>query len=113
MKNLAPIVLFTYKRLGKLRQCLDSLEKCKEAPFSDLIIISDYQTTEKDAAKVENVRQFLPSITGFQSIEIIEREKNYGVDYPIQNKKILDKMKKTLVNKYGVDNISKKIKKNE
>ena len=75
MKNLAPIVLFTYKRLGKLRQCLDSLEKCKEAPFSDLIIISDYQTTEKDAAKVENVRQFLPSITGFQSIEIIEREK--------------------------------------
>jgi late competence protein required for DNA uptake (superfamily II DNA/RNA helicase) len=34
--------------------------------------------------------------------------KNYGVDYPIQNKKILDKMKKTLVNKYGVDNISKK-----
>jgi hypothetical protein len=39
--------------------------------------------------------------------------KNHGVDYPIQNKKILDKMKKTLVNKYGVDNISKKIKKNE
>lgn len=39
--------------------------------------------------------------------------KNYGVDYPIQNKKILDKMKKTLVNKYGVDNISKKINKNE
>lgn len=39
--------------------------------------------------------------------------KNHGVDYPIQNKKILDKMKKTLVNKYGVDNISKKVKKNE
>ena len=38
---------------------------------------------------------------------------NFGVDYPIQNKKILDKMKKTLVNKYGVDNISKKINKNE
>lgn len=33
---------------------------------------------------------------------------NFGVDYPIQNKKILQKMKKTLVNKYGVDNISKK-----
>lgn len=33
--------------------------------------------------------------------------KNFGVDYPIQNKKVLEKMKKTLVQKYGVDNISK------
>jgi hypothetical protein len=35
---------------------------------------------------------------------------NFGVDYPIQNKKLMNKMKKTLVSKYGVDNISKKIK---
>jgi hypothetical protein len=34
--------------------------------------------------------------------------KNFGVDYPIQNKKVMDKMKKTLVSKYGVDNISKR-----
>jgi late competence protein required for DNA uptake (superfamily II DNA/RNA helicase) len=33
---------------------------------------------------------------------------NFGVDYPIQNKKIMQKMKKTLCSKYGVDNISKK-----
>jgi len=33
---------------------------------------------------------------------------NYGVDYPIQNNKVLKKMKKTLVDKYGVDNISKR-----
>ena len=33
---------------------------------------------------------------------------NLGVDYPIQNKVIHDKMKKTLVTKYGVDNIFKK-----
>lgn len=39
--------------------------------------------------------------------------KNFGVDYPIQNKNVLSKMKNTLVEKYGVDNISKKIKKNE
>ena len=39
--------------------------------------------------------------------------KNFGVDYPIQNKKVLSKMKKTLVEKYGVDNISKKNKPNE
>jgi len=33
---------------------------------------------------------------------------NYGVDYPIQNTKVLKKMKKTLIDKYGVDNISKR-----
>ena len=39
--------------------------------------------------------------------------KNFGVDYPIQNKKVLSKMKNTLIEKYGVDNISKKKKDNE
>ncbi len=37
--------------------------------------------------------------------------KNFGVDYPIQNKKVLTKMKNTLVKRHGVDNISKKQKK--
>lgn len=36
--------------------------------------------------------------------------KNFGVDYPIQNDKVLKKMKKTLISKYGVDNISKQKK---
>jgi hypothetical protein len=34
----------------------------------------------------------------------------FGVEYPIQNSKIIDKMKNTLISKYGVDNISKKRK---
>ena len=40
-------------------------------------------------------------------------QKNFGVDYPIQSKKVMKKMKKTILEKYGVDNISKKDKKNE
>ena len=39
--------------------------------------------------------------------------KNYGVDYPIQNKRLLGKMRNTLIEKYGVDNISKKKKEND
>ena len=35
-------------------------------------------------------------------------QKSYGVDYPIQNKKVMTKMKKTLLKKYGVENISKR-----
>lgn len=33
---------------------------------------------------------------------------SFGVDYPIQNKKVLSRMKSTLMEKYGVDNISKR-----
>jgi hypothetical protein len=40
-------------------------------------------------------------------------QENYGVDYPIQNKKVLIKMKNTIIEKYGVDNISKKDKQND
>ena len=36
--------------------------------------------------------------------------KNFGVDYPIQNKKVRKKMQNTLIEKYGVDNISKRDK---
>ena len=39
--------------------------------------------------------------------------KNHGVDYPIQNKKILQKMKQTLVKRYGVDNIAKRKEKDD
>ena len=33
---------------------------------------------------------------------------NYGVDYPIQNTKLKDKIQNTLIEKYGVDNPKKK-----
>lgn len=33
--------------------------------------------------------------------------KNFGVDYPLQNKKVFNRMKNTLLSKYGVDNIAK------
>ena len=39
--------------------------------------------------------------------------KNFGVDYPIQNKTVLSKMKNTLLEKYGVDNISKRDNQND
>lgn len=45
----------------------------------------------------------------FKRKETLRR--NFGVDYPIQSKKVMSKMKKTLIDKYGVDNFSKKIKK--
>jgi glycosyltransferase involved in cell wall biosynthesis len=83
--NHAPIILFTYKRLDTLQRCIASLQKCPESQDSNLIIVCDFGATEADIEKVNTVRQFLPTITGFKEIEIIERDKNYGVDYNIIN----------------------------
>ena len=35
---------------------------------------------------------------------------NFGVNYPIQSKKIFNKMKNTILERHGVENISKKYK---
>jgi len=83
MMNPSPIILFTYKRLDTLKSCVASLQKCPESSLSDLIIVSDYAAKETDIEKVMAVLQFLPTITGFKTIEIIERTQNLGVDYNI------------------------------
>lgn len=81
--NYAPILLFTYKRLDTLQRCVASLLKCPESSQSDLILVSDCAAKENDIEKVASVRQFLRTIEGFKSIEIIERPQNLGVDYNI------------------------------
>jgi hypothetical protein len=81
--NHAPIILFTYKRLDTLKQCINSLQKCPESQESNLIIVCDFAAKESDIDKVDAVRQFLPTITGFKDVEIIERDENFGVDYNI------------------------------
>jgi GT2 family glycosyltransferase len=81
--KFAPIILFTYKRLDTLQRCIASLQKCTESQESNLIIVCDFAAKESDIEKVNAVRHFLPTITGFKDIEIIERERNYGVDYNI------------------------------
>lgn len=81
--NISPIILFTYKRLDTLQHCVASLQKCPESVQSDLIIVSDYAAKDIDIEKVKVVRQFLTTINGFKTIEIIERDQNLGVDYNI------------------------------
>jgi len=81
--SYSPIILFTYKRLDTLKRCVESLQKCPESVFSDLIIVSDHWANEVDVAKVTAVREFLLTIKGFQQIKIIERDQNHGVEHNI------------------------------
>ena len=75
----APIALFTYSRADHTRQAVESLLLNKEAAESDLYIFSDGPKTEEKREAVEENRRYIHSITGFKSIHIVEREKNWGL----------------------------------
>ena len=79
MNNLAPIVLFVYNRPWHTKQTINALLQNEGAIESELIIYSDAAKSSKDCANVQAVRNYISSISGFKRVEIIEREKNWGL----------------------------------
>lgn len=92
---LAPIVIFAYNRPQHLQQTIEALLKNEYAVESDLIIYSDGYKDEKTRQSVGETRQYIRTITGFKSLQIIERNKNWGLA-----NNIIDGVT-TVVNKYG------------
>ena len=83
--QLAPIVLFVYKRIDTLKATILSLQKNYLASESDLIIFSDSWKTEKDKVEVEVVRKYIASINGFRSVTIKLNKINTGLANSIIN----------------------------
>lgn len=93
--NYAPIVLFTYNRLQHTKETVAALQKNSLATESELFIYSDGAKNQTVESEVAAVRSFLKSITGFKSITIVERERNFGLA-----DSIVDGVA-TIVNTYG------------
>ena len=79
MKNLAPIVLFTYIRFEKLKKTVQILSENELAIYSDLIIFSDGAKFIEDNNTIINIRAYLKTITGFKSVKIYESKWNKGL----------------------------------
>jgi len=77
--KLAPILLFTYNRMQHTKLTVKSLQKNTLAKVSDLYIYSDGSKSVDDRNKVQQIRTYLHSVTGFKRIRIIERNKNFGL----------------------------------
>ncbi|MDI6049234.1 sugar transferase [Flavobacterium sp. XS2P24] len=77
--KLSPIVLFTYKRLDTLIQTVETLQKNYLADRSNLFIFSDAARGEQDVEAVNNVRNYIKSITGFETVTIYESQLNKGL----------------------------------
>lgn len=75
----APVVIFAYDRLEHLRSTINSLQLNKLAHKTDIFIYSDSAKSKKNEEGVSKVRDYLTSITGFQSVTIIHRAQNFGL----------------------------------
>lgn len=79
MNGLAPIIIFAFKRIDSLKNLLSSLQRNREASQSDLFIFSDGPRNSAEEKKVIEVRRYINSIVGFNSVTVRCSEKNKGL----------------------------------
>src|SRR5215831_12659296 len=77
--NLAPIALFAYRRPLHLQRTVEALLRNPQAPFSRLVVFSDGPKEVAHESAVRRVREYLHTLSGFGSIEIIKRDWNVGL----------------------------------
>jgi hypothetical protein len=80
--QLAPIVLFVYNRPWHTQQTLNALAKNELAAESILYVFADdakSNATEEDLKKINQVHAIVKNQKGFKEIQLIKREKNYGL----------------------------------
>jgi len=99
MNNLAPIIIFTYNRLDDIQKTISSLQQNLLAKESELFLFSDFAKRDKDKEAVNKVREYLETISGFKSITIIKRDKNFGLAENIVDgvTEIINKYEKVIV----------------
>lgn len=77
--ELAPVVLFCYKRPDCLRQVLDALKQNHLAEKTRLIIFSDGPKSPADEVNVSVVREIIRCVDGFLDVELFESVSNRGL----------------------------------
>lgn len=80
MSSLAPIVVFGFIRLDTLQQVIKALQNNFLALNSDLIIFIDGPRNRNDEIKVQTVKKYCETISGFKSVSLHISEKNKGLD---------------------------------
>ncbi|MEK6477300.1 sugar transferase [Catalinimonas sp. 4WD22] len=95
----APIVLFVYNRPSHTRKVIKALQRCKGAQDSELYIFSDAAQNQEEEIKVNDLRSYLDTITGFKEVHIIKRACNCGLAYNIINgvSEVINKYQKAIV----------------
>lgn len=79
MNSPAPVLLFVYNRPSHTLKTLSALEKNKLADQTTVYIYSDAAKDERAIGAVEEVRKIIMNPWNFRKIELVERDKNWGL----------------------------------
>jgi hypothetical protein len=77
--KLAPVVLFTYARPKHTIKTVESLIKNLNAINTEIFVYIDFPRNETDVTPNEEVINYIESIEGFKSVNIIKRTENFGL----------------------------------
>ena len=80
MKDYVPILVMVYDRLDSLKKCIESLQNCEESAQSVLYISSDAAYRSQDADKIQAVRNYIQTISGFKNVIPIIHKENKGLN---------------------------------
>jgi hypothetical protein len=75
----APVLICTLSRYDHFKKCLESLSQCTDASKTDLYIGLDYPLNDSHYSGYQLIKKYLETVTGFNSVNVIKREVNYGV----------------------------------
>lgn len=75
----APVALFAYRRPQHLERTVAALQRNPLAARTPLYVFCDGPVDEQARAGCREVRRFVRSIGGFRSVQVIEREYNWGL----------------------------------
>lgn len=78
-KKYSPILIPTLNRFTHFKRCVESLSRCKYADKTDLFIALDYPLKESHWEGYNKIIEYLNDINGFNTINIIKRDINFGV----------------------------------
>lgn len=97
--SLSPIILFVYKRLWHTRQTIQSLQRNKLAEKSNLYIFSDGPKCPSEKNQVDELRNYINSITGFKKVIIQQSDMNLGLANSVISgiSKVIREYKKAII----------------
>ena len=73
-----PVTIPTLNRYEHLRRCVESLARNTHADKTELVIGLDFPPSPKYEEGYRRIKAYLPTITGFRKVTVIEHDHNVG-----------------------------------
>lgn len=88
VKNYAPVIIPTLNRYEHFKRCLESLERCTGAEYTEVYVALDFPPSDKYRKGWEQIDTYLAEKVkknAFKHLNVVKRDRNYGVGHQNSN----------------------------